>query len=88
MRIESGFVVGDVMRRYPATIRVFIRHRLHCPGCAFSSFCTIAYAAAAHNASLPGVLADLQRAAGRRGPSEVSPLPIPEGTGDEGLANR
>lgn len=88
MRIESSDVVGDVMRRFPRTIRVFIRHRMHCPGCAFSAFCTVAYACEAHNLALDGVLADLRQAARRSKRSAVSPLPILEGVGDEELANR
>lgn len=88
MRIESSDVVGEVMRRYPATIRAFIRHHLHCPGCAFSSFCTLAYACDAHSVPSAGVLADLRRAARRSELSAVSPPPTLEEVGDEGPANR
>ena len=88
MRIDSSDVVDDVMRRYPATIRVFIRHHLHCPGCAFSTFCTVAYACDAHHAPLVDVLADLRRVARRAEVAAVRPSPVLEGIGDEGLANR
>ena len=61
MRIQSHETVDDVMRRHPATIRIFIRHHLHCIGCAFGGFCTIEEACASHGATLSVVLADLRR---------------------------
>ena len=34
-------IVKQVMDRHPATVSVFVRRRMHCPGCTMSSFMTI-----------------------------------------------
>lgn len=34
--------VEEVMRRFPATIAVFLRHRMHCVGCAVGPLHTVA----------------------------------------------
>ena len=36
--IEITTLVEDVMRRWPATIRVFLDHGMHCVGCPITSF--------------------------------------------------
>jgi hybrid cluster-associated redox disulfide protein len=46
--IESDMPVDEIMRRWPATIRVMIRHRMLCIGCPIGIFHTVADAAAAH----------------------------------------
>lgn len=87
MRIEANDAVDGVMRRWPATIRVFIRHHLHCVGCGFGPFCTIEEACAAHKASLPDVLADLRRAA-RPAPRGIRACRTSERLNHGELANR
>ncbi|HZT27706.1 MAG TPA: DUF1858 domain-containing protein [Pseudolabrys sp.] len=39
--IDSGIPVDLVMRRWPATIRVFLDFRMRCVGCPFAAFHTI-----------------------------------------------
>ena len=38
MPIEPYLLVGDVMNRWPATIRVFLDFKLGCVGCPIASF--------------------------------------------------
>ena len=46
--IDPDMSVDEIMRRWPATIRVMIRHRMLCIGCPIGIFHTVADAAAAH----------------------------------------
>jgi hybrid cluster-associated redox disulfide protein len=41
MQIAAHMTVDEVMRRWPATIRVFLDHRMRCVGCPIASFHTI-----------------------------------------------
>jgi hybrid cluster-associated redox disulfide protein len=38
-------IVGDVMAQWPATVPVFIRNHMACPGCVMAPFMTIREAA-------------------------------------------
>ena len=46
--IDPDMPVDEIMRRWPATIRTMIRHRMLCVGCPIGIFHTVAEAAAAH----------------------------------------
>ncbi len=46
--ISPDMSVDEIMRRWPATVRVMIRHRMLCIGCPIGIFHTVADAAAAH----------------------------------------
>ena len=48
MSIQSSSVVGDVMRRFPATIRVFLDFKLRCVGCPIAPFHTVRDACREH----------------------------------------
>ena len=48
MRVEEFALVDDVMRRSPATIRVFLDFRMSCVGCPIASFHSIEEAAREH----------------------------------------
>ena len=57
--IDPDMSVDAIMRRWPATIRIMIRHRILCVGCPIGIFHTVAEAAAAHainEAALSGEL--------------------------------
>jgi hybrid cluster-associated redox disulfide protein len=49
----DGLPVAEIMSRWPATIGVFLRFRLHCVGCPVSAFNTLEDAAAEHACSFP-----------------------------------
>lgn len=47
--IDPDMTMDEIMRRWPATIRVLIRHGMLCIGCPIGIFHTIADACAAHS---------------------------------------
>ncbi len=51
--------VQEVMSRWPAAVPIFHKHRIRCPGCPITPFCTVADAAALHHIPLPTLLAEL-----------------------------
>lgn len=70
--IDPDMPVDEIMRRWPATIRVMIRHRMLCIGCPIGIFHTVADAAAAHAIDEAAFSAELL-AAMRSDPSTGSP---------------
>lgn len=46
--IDPNMTVNEIMRRWPATIRVMIRSRMLCIGCPIGIFHTVADACDAH----------------------------------------
>ena len=63
--IRADAIVRAVMDAHPGTIRVFVRRRMHCPGCAMAPFITIAEAAASYAVDAAELVADLRAAAAR-----------------------
>jgi hybrid cluster-associated redox disulfide protein len=63
MAIEDTALVDDVMRRYPATIRVFLDFRMGCVGCPIACFHTVDDACREHNVDRASFLAALRRVA-------------------------
>ena len=61
--ITPDWLVDDVMRRWPATIRVFLDTRFHCVGCPIGCFHTVADACREHEAELQPFLDALNAAA-------------------------
>jgi hybrid cluster-associated redox disulfide protein len=70
--IDPDMSVDEIMRRWPATIRVMIRHRMLCIGCPIGIFHTVADAAAAHAIDEAAFSAELL-AAMRSDPSADAP---------------
>lgn len=60
---EPELSVDAVMRTWPATVRVFLRHRMRCVGCPVARFHTIREACALHEADEVGFRAALRNAA-------------------------
>jgi hybrid cluster-associated redox disulfide protein len=73
MTIEFEFLVDDVMRRWPATIRVFLAYRMGCVGCPIACFHTVRDACAEHRIDERAFLADLRAAAARHTMCEAVP---------------
>ncbi|KJS18682.1 MAG: hypothetical protein VR78_04315 [Hoeflea sp. BRH_c9] len=57
--LDTNLSIDEIMRRWPATIRVMIRHRMLCIGCPFGIFHTVADAAAAHEVDEAAFTAEL-----------------------------
>ncbi len=57
--ITKGMPIGDVVKRYPETIPVFMKHGLHCIGCAVAAFESIEEGALAHGIDVDALMTDL-----------------------------
>ena len=60
--LDPATMVDDVMRRWPATVAVFVRWRMKCIGCPFGVFHSVAHACEEHQQDLAPFLAALERA--------------------------
>lgn len=60
--IGADMTVDEIMRRWPATIRVMIRHHMLCIGCPIAIFHTVADACDAHAIGLEAFSAELLEA--------------------------
>ena len=70
---DPDMPVDEIMRRWPATIRLFLRHRMVCVGCPIGTFHTLADACDAHGVDLGGFQARLRAAMnGEHGPDTLS----------------
>jgi hybrid cluster-associated redox disulfide protein len=83
MPIEATHLVDDVMRQWPATIRVFLSHRMRCVGCPIACFHTVDDACREHGTHRAEFLKDLRAAAEEtaseiQGESGVVPARWPE----------
>jgi hybrid cluster-associated redox disulfide protein len=63
MAIHPSQLVADVLHAAPATLRVFLAHRMRCIGCPIAQFHTVADACREHSLDAAQVLADLRAAA-------------------------
>lgn len=48
-RIDPNMTVDEIMRRWPASIRIFIRNRMLCIGCPIGIFHTVKDVCEAHD---------------------------------------
>lgn len=87
----SGFLPGpadpvaEVMRRWPDTVHVFLRHGMACVGCSFGEFHTVERAAEEHGIGLARLLRELRRTAAF---GAVEPLALAPASGPERSLNR
>ncbi len=61
-KITKEMPIGDVVRKHPETVPVFMKHGLHCIGCAVAAFESIAEGAAAHGIDVDALVTDLNQA--------------------------
>lgn len=66
MPITVRSVVSAVLQERPETMAVFLRNRMHCPGCAMSPFMTLAEAAASYGLDADTLVAELCAATAER----------------------
>jgi len=57
--ITKDMSIMEIVQRYPETVPVFMRHGLHCLGCAIAQFETLEQGVVAHGMDLEALLADL-----------------------------
>ncbi len=78
--IDPTLDVDALMHRWPGTIRVFVRRRMLCPGCAFAKFHSIEDACQEHGLDLAALLSELAAAISGQAqdPAEATgAVPIP-----------
>ncbi len=64
-KITKEMTIGEVIKKYPKTVFVFIDYRLHCIGCPIAAGETIEEAAKAHRLDLKKFLKDLNKTVNR-----------------------
>lgn len=57
--LDPDMPVDEIMRRWPATVRVVMRNRMLCVGCPIGSFHTVAEACAEHGVNEEQFVAEL-----------------------------
>jgi len=60
--IMPDMPIGDVVRKYPDTVNVFLSHGLMCVGCAVARFESIRQGAQAHGIDVDALVEDLNKA--------------------------
>jgi hybrid cluster-associated redox disulfide protein len=59
--ITAEMRIGDVVKKYPQTVRVFLSHGLMCVGCAVARFENIRQGAEAHGINVDALIKDLNK---------------------------
>jgi hybrid cluster-associated redox disulfide protein len=58
----ANLTVGEIMRRWPITVAIFLKYRLLCVGCAFAEFDTLEEALAEHSLAPEPFLSECRQA--------------------------
>lgn len=61
-KITSRMTIGEVLKKYPKTVFVFIDYGLHCVNCPLAQNDLVEGAAKIHNLDLKKLLKDLNKA--------------------------
>ena len=61
-KITKDMLIGEVIGKYPETIKVFHSHGFGCIGCVIADFETIEEGAEAHGMDVEGLIKDLNEA--------------------------
>ncbi len=62
-KITKEMTIGEVIKKYPKTVFVFMEYGLHCVGCPLAQNDTVESAAKLHRLDLEKLLKDLNKAA-------------------------
>ena len=65
-KITKNMPIGEVVEKYPQTIEVFMKHGMHCIGCAAAQFENIEQGAKAHGIDVKKLVEDLNKAAEKK----------------------
>jgi len=57
--ITKEMPIGEIVQKYPQTVKVFLRHGLMCIGCAAARFENLEQGATAHGIDVEALLKDL-----------------------------
>lgn len=61
--ITAEMKIGEVLKKYPESLKVFLSHGLMCVGCAVARFENIRQGALAHGINVDALIKDLNEAA-------------------------
>ena len=61
-KITKDMPIGEVVEKYPHTAEVFMKHGLHCLGCAIAHFENIEQGCQAHGIDAKKLVDDLNKA--------------------------
>ena len=61
--ITAEMTIGEVLKKYPESLKVFLSHGLMCVGCAVARFENIRQGAVAHGINVDALLKDLNEVA-------------------------
>ena len=64
--ITAEMTIGEVLKEYPESLKVFLTHGLMCVGCAVARFENIRQGATAHGINVDALIKDLNEAATRQ----------------------
>ncbi|OGO04368.1 MAG: disulfide oxidoreductase [Chloroflexi bacterium RBG_13_56_8] len=59
MTINKEMTIGEIVGKYPQTVRVFLSHGLMCIGCAAAHFENVEQGALAHGIDVDALIKDL-----------------------------
>jgi hybrid cluster-associated redox disulfide protein len=60
--VTKSMSIGEVVQKHPETVPVFMKHGLHCLGCAIASFESIEQGAQAHGIDTDALVKGLNEA--------------------------
>jgi hybrid cluster-associated redox disulfide protein len=60
--LNADWIVNRVLDRWPATIPIFLAHRMACVGCSMARFNTLRDATRIYNLPVEGFLQELEQA--------------------------
>jgi hybrid cluster-associated redox disulfide protein len=63
--INAEMAIGDVLKKYPESLKVFLSHGLMCVGCAVARFENIRQGATAHGIDVDTLIKDLNEVVGQ-----------------------
>ena len=64
--ITPEMTIGEVLKEYPESLKVFLSHGLMCVGCAVARFENIRQGATAHGINVDALIKDLNEVATRQ----------------------
>jgi hybrid cluster-associated redox disulfide protein len=65
MTITAEMTIGEVLAKYPESLKVFLSHGLMCVGCAVARFENIGQGATAHGINVDALIKDLNEVVGQ-----------------------
>jgi hybrid cluster-associated redox disulfide protein len=61
-KITKNMSIGEAVAKYPETAEIFMKHGMHCLGCAIAHFENIEQGAQAHGINVKKLIEDLNKA--------------------------